>query len=678
MASRRVTAASRSSKPKTAVPSSHELVEKPGDERTTFKVKRKQKAKDKSPEQQKISAVIDINASLQTLSSVAQSGWKANPEEGKTKSSTVSKVSTAVSRANEALSCLRVLCPNDLDVERAASSMMSKLLVLEMHDTALPFLGDMHARLLALLGVPDSKASAHSAPTSKSPIRLLSLPLPTIPPPADTVLLTLISTTLLTWVPYCVSLPRKHTDTTLTRVYTADKIMFLNVCELTLDLPYPYVCTQVPSMHEPWNRSTKRILGSNPEVVHSNETNIRRSLVHDKVAANDHRIQCKSRRTFGSQRTRSLLNPLKKILLGRSYMPPTLCRKGADDDDALTDEAMLRKRIQERGWDSIDKYSILWNVWHSFVHLAARENRKVAKVTRENQLQNLGPLLGRVLRSADHETLIVKASFITEEARDLVKISKSHLTYRPPLLKIPTSLSLLYITNELQAPPPPRQALSFIKSYFAIFDQDIELHLQSSWFLGPRESVIDVANAKGRGSSCSGCNLSFTAHAAVPLIPGCHWGNGSHPDDKVTALNLLKRISIRLIRMVRISDSDTISGCFAYQGDLCEDLSEAFRRGSGSVLPATYTHVLYWGTTSKFSGSYGDDDSELSDLPESIHASPSPPRASRRLRHALFSFCYAPSRKLRTVKFQFVSYFNFSLLRFLVHTHWTAMQPGNL
>ncbi|KAG2336612.1 hypothetical protein BDR05DRAFT_1005709 [Suillus weaverae] len=120
--------------------------------------------------------------SSQTL----KSGWKANPEEGRTKSSAVSKVSTAVSRANEALSCLRVLCPNDLDVERAASSMMSKLLVLEMHDTALPFLGDIHARLLALLGVPDPKASVHSTPTSKSPIRLLSLLLPTIPPPADT------------------------------------------------------------------------------------------------------------------------------------------------------------------------------------------------------------------------------------------------------------------------------------------------------------------------------------------------------------------------------------------------------------------------------------------------------------------------------------------------------------
>jgi separase len=76
--------------------------------------------------------MLDINASLQTLSSVAQSGWKANSDEGKTKSNALSKVSAAVARANEALSCLRVICPNDLDVERATSSVMSKLLALEM------------------------------------------------------------------------------------------------------------------------------------------------------------------------------------------------------------------------------------------------------------------------------------------------------------------------------------------------------------------------------------------------------------------------------------------------------------------------------------------------------------------------------------------------------------------
>lgn len=130
--SRKVTAVQRSLKPETAAPSSDELVEKPGDERTTFKAKGKQKAKDESPEQRNISAMLDVNASLQTMSLMAQSGWKANLEEGRTKSSALSKVSAAISRTNEALSCLRALCPDDLDVERAASSMMSKLLVLEM------------------------------------------------------------------------------------------------------------------------------------------------------------------------------------------------------------------------------------------------------------------------------------------------------------------------------------------------------------------------------------------------------------------------------------------------------------------------------------------------------------------------------------------------------------------
>ncbi|KAG2038447.1 peptidase family C50-domain-containing protein [Suillus americanus] len=177
-----------------------------------------QKAKGESPEQRKISAMIHVNASLQTLSSVAQSAWRANSNEGRTKSSTLSKVSAAVSRANEALSCLRVLCPDDLDVERAASSMMSKLLVLEMHDTALPFLGDMHtldAVLLTLISTYLMHAIiffTHIAMSSSSST-IATL---------DSFSTALVeSGTLLTWMPYCVSLPSKHIDTTLTRTYTA-------------------------------------------------------------------------------------------------------------------------------------------------------------------------------------------------------------------------------------------------------------------------------------------------------------------------------------------------------------------------------------------------------------------------------------------------------------------------
>jgi separase len=130
--SRKVNTTLRNSKPKTIVSSSHELDEKLVDGSTTSKAKGKQKAKDKSPEERRVSAMLDVNASLHTLSSVAQSGWKANSEEGRTRSSALGKVSAAVARTNEALLCLRVICPDDLDVERAASSVMSKLLALEM------------------------------------------------------------------------------------------------------------------------------------------------------------------------------------------------------------------------------------------------------------------------------------------------------------------------------------------------------------------------------------------------------------------------------------------------------------------------------------------------------------------------------------------------------------------
>ncbi|KAG1739784.1 hypothetical protein EDD22DRAFT_1053516 [Suillus occidentalis] len=87
---------------------------------------RKQKAKDESPEQQKISAMLD-----------------ANLEEGRMKSS-----------SHEALSCLRILCPDDLDIKRAASSMMSELLVLEMHGVVRLSLGILH-------GAPESLRHAH-------------------------------------------------------------------------------------------------------------------------------------------------------------------------------------------------------------------------------------------------------------------------------------------------------------------------------------------------------------------------------------------------------------------------------------------------------------------------------------------------------------------------------------
>ena len=120
------------SKPKSIIPCSSEPNEKLRDAPTTLKAKGKQRAKDESPEERRVSAMLDVNSTLQTLSSMAQSGWKANSEQGRTKSNTLGKMLAAVARANEALSCLRTICSDNLDVERAASSVISKLLALEM------------------------------------------------------------------------------------------------------------------------------------------------------------------------------------------------------------------------------------------------------------------------------------------------------------------------------------------------------------------------------------------------------------------------------------------------------------------------------------------------------------------------------------------------------------------
>ncbi|KAG2336613.1 hypothetical protein BDR05DRAFT_1005710 [Suillus weaverae] len=75
----------------------------------------------------------------------------------------------------------------------------------------------------------------------------------------------------------------------------------------------------------------------------------------------------------------SLANNLKLL---------ALWRKGADDNDAPTDEAMLRKRIQERGWDSIDKYSILWaqaNLSHDYYSSERLAQLRTSGSTRESE-----------------------------------------------------------------------------------------------------------------------------------------------------------------------------------------------------------------------------------------------------------------------------------------------------
>lgn len=77
----------------------------------------------------KLSAMRSVNSASQDLSRVIQSGWKKSSNCSKAMlQSTSSSASTAVKQ----VAVLRNLCPDDVDVERAAASILGKLVALEM------------------------------------------------------------------------------------------------------------------------------------------------------------------------------------------------------------------------------------------------------------------------------------------------------------------------------------------------------------------------------------------------------------------------------------------------------------------------------------------------------------------------------------------------------------------
>ena len=72
-----------------------------------------------------------VNTASQSLSAVVQSGWKANDTTPSGKK-TLSGVMTSAEAASKALIELREISPGDIDVERAASSVVGKLIALEL------------------------------------------------------------------------------------------------------------------------------------------------------------------------------------------------------------------------------------------------------------------------------------------------------------------------------------------------------------------------------------------------------------------------------------------------------------------------------------------------------------------------------------------------------------------
>ncbi|KAF8212071.1 peptidase family C50-domain-containing protein [Mycena galopus ATCC 62051] len=207
------------------------------------KTKGKEKATS-TPEEQRVSAMRTVNSASQELSNIVKSGWRKSSDVPPLKKSPGFGDATAsATLVAEHLALLRDMSPGDLDIERAAGSVLGKLIVLEMFDAALTALQEMHPRLCTLLQVEIPPS------TPADNLYLLSIPLPQSPP--DVILLTLITTfllhslttishlisthtgvlafsdvlnntpTILAWSPLLPILPAAHTDSIFTRAYSS-------------------------------------------------------------------------------------------------------------------------------------------------------------------------------------------------------------------------------------------------------------------------------------------------------------------------------------------------------------------------------------------------------------------------------------------------------------------------
>ncbi|KAG6831576.1 hypothetical protein H0H87_004795 [Tephrocybe sp. NHM501043] len=207
--------------------------------------KGKRKTANVSYEQLRLESMRAVNSASQALTLAIQSGWKKST--GKPSSSVVNAAAATIKH----LTLLRQNGSGDVDVERAAMSVLGKLVSLELYDEAQTALAALHVRLCALLKV--------SSASSSSRYCLICIPLPTSET-INPILLTLTTTylaysltiltnvsyptsrnskyttipldsladalsskemTLLTWIPRCSTIPAKQLDSLLTRTYTA-------------------------------------------------------------------------------------------------------------------------------------------------------------------------------------------------------------------------------------------------------------------------------------------------------------------------------------------------------------------------------------------------------------------------------------------------------------------------
>ncbi|KAJ6630611.1 peptidase family C50-domain-containing protein [Mycena sp. CBHHK59/15] len=197
-------------------------------------------------EDPRMSAMRAVNSASQALTDMAKSGWRKSSDVPPPKrSAAFVSASASAALAAKHLALLRDMSPRDLDIERAAGSVLGKLVTLEMFDPALVALQEIHPRLCVL-------SQVHSTATeSPGHLHLLSIPLPESSP--EPILLTLITTyllhalttisyiistptskaavapfthaltaapTLLSWAQLLTALPPSHADSVFTRAYS--------------------------------------------------------------------------------------------------------------------------------------------------------------------------------------------------------------------------------------------------------------------------------------------------------------------------------------------------------------------------------------------------------------------------------------------------------------------------
>ncbi|TBU57165.1 peptidase family C50-domain-containing protein [Dichomitus squalens] len=181
-----------------------------------------------------------VNAASKSLSTLLDSGWRMSQSDTSDRPTTASATKTATS-ARKDLTTLRNLCPGQVDIERAASSIIAKLITLEMYHAALGLLQDMRQPLIALYH------PAPPPPSAPSPLDLLTLPI--FDPPISELHISLVSTyliqilqvlsntttdipalvaalynpatpTLLAWTTIMSTLPEKQYDQFFARAYS--------------------------------------------------------------------------------------------------------------------------------------------------------------------------------------------------------------------------------------------------------------------------------------------------------------------------------------------------------------------------------------------------------------------------------------------------------------------------